>query len=246
MSRWNWQSRLAALLILLSITFYALHYAIFRDGPFILRYFIAQMGFLPVNVLLVVLVLNQLLARRERAARLRKMNMAIGVFFGELGTALLGLLSPAAGDAPLLQELAAIARWSPPQLESLRARVRDSEFHLRLAEADLERLRGFLLAHRDFLLSLLQNPNLLEHETFTDVLWAVFHLTEELRHRPSLAGLRRGDVEHLCGDTERVFGRLLVQWLDYLRHLRENYPYLFSLEIRLSPFDPAARVQVAD
>jgi len=30
------------------------------------------------------------------------------------------------------------------------------------------------------LLGLLGNPNLLEHDSFTDLLWAVFHLMEEL------------------------------------------------------------------
>jgi hypothetical protein len=33
----------------------------------------------------------------------------------------------------------------------------------------------FLLEERDFLLRLLENPTLLEHESFTDLLRAVFH-----------------------------------------------------------------------
>jgi hypothetical protein len=30
------------------------------------------------------------------------------------------------------------------------------------------------------------------------------------------------------------------QWLDYLRYLKTNYPYLFSLAIRTNPFDEKA------
>jgi hypothetical protein len=40
-----------------------------------------------------------------------------------------------------------------------------------------------LLSKRDFLVALMENPNLLEHESFTDLLWAVFHLVEELAVR---------------------------------------------------------------
>ena len=28
----------------------------------------------------------------------------------------------------------------------------------------------------------------------------------------------------------------LLQWLDYMRHLKADYPYLFSLAIRTNPF----------
>jgi hypothetical protein len=31
-----------------------------------------------------------------------------------------------------------------------------------------------------------------------------------------------------------------------MRHLRDDYPYLFSLARRTNPFDPAARVEVSD
>ena len=44
----------------------------------------------------------------------------------------------------------------------------------------LEETKKYLMGKRRFLLALLENPNLLEHETFTDSLRAVFHLTEEL------------------------------------------------------------------
>ena len=44
----------------------------------------------------------------------------------------------------------------------------------------LVNLHNFLAKKREILLHLLENPNLLEHESFTDLLWAVFHLSDEL------------------------------------------------------------------
>jgi len=95
------------------------------------------------------------------------------------------------------------------------------------------------------MLRLLENPNLLEHDSFTHLLWAVFHLTEELSNRRSVKDLPDSDYEHLSGDIKRAYVLLLSEWLDYMRHLKRNYPYLFSLAMRTNPFDPAASPIVA-
>jgi len=87
-------------------------------------------------------------------------------------------------------------------------------------------------------------PNLLEHETFTDLLWAVFHLAEELAYRKNVSLLPNSDYEHLIGDIKRVHVLLLSEWLDYMKHLREDYPYLFSLAVRTNPFNPDAKTEV--
>ena len=91
---------------------------------------------------------------------------------------------------------------------------------------------------------LLENPNLLEHDTFTDTLWAVFHLTDELAHREDLKSLPETDVRHLSGDIDRAYKCIVAEWLEYMKHLKRDYPYLFSLAVRTNPFDPAARVEV--
>jgi hypothetical protein len=83
---------------------------------------------------------------------------------------------------------------------------------------------------------MLENPNLLEHDRFTDLLWAVTHLDEELEARTSFIGLPEKDLEHLAVDIQRMYDHLASEWLDYVQHLREKYPYLFSLVLRTHPF----------
>jgi hypothetical protein len=109
---------------------------------------------------------------------------------------------------------------------------------------DLVGLKNFLLEKRQFLLNLLENPNLLEHESFTNLLWAVFHLTEELAHRKDLDKLPDKDYEHLAGDIKRAYSSLIIEWLAYMKHLKTAYPYLFSLAVRTNPFDAQACVEV--
>ena len=46
--------------------------------------------------------------------------------------------------------------------------------------------------------------------------------------------------EGLTGDMNRAYGNLVRQWVEYMRHLKTHYPYLFSLSIRTNPFDREA------
>jgi len=39
---------------------------------------------------------------------------------------------------------------------------------------------------------------------------------------------------------KRAYILLVSQWLNYMKHLKSDYPYLFSLAVRMNPFDPNA------
>jgi len=116
--------------------------------------------------------------------------------------------------------------------------------HIDLYQMHIEALTDFLRGKRDFLLALLQNPTLLEHEAFSDLLWAVFHLADELAHRRDLKQLSDTDCAHLAGDMAHVQKHLVAQWSGYMQHLKHDYPFLFSLALRTNPFDPEAQVEV--
>jgi hypothetical protein len=241
----TWKIQLALALIGASAVLYALNYLLFRDTASMLRLFLAQLGFLPISVLLVTIILNQLMAQRAKAAKLAKLNMVIGAFFSEVGGALLKTLSTC--DLRLAEfqpRVAHISHWSPPDFAGFSQGLAEKDFSLELKENDLEVLRKFLLEKRDFLLRLLENPNLLEHDSFASLLLAVFHLTEELAQRPDLSHLSNLDREHLGGDVQRGYLLLIKEWLAYMAHLQTHYPYLFSLALRTNPFDPFATPEI--
>ena len=96
------------------------------------------------------------------------------------------------------------------------------------------------------MLSLLQNSNLLEHESFSDLLWSVFHLAEELEAREDIENLSSADCNHIAYDIKRAYVLLISEWLNYMNHLRTDYPYLFSLAIRMNPFDPDAVPEIKE
>ena len=245
MKKLNWQIVFGLSLLLLSVILYFVHYAIFRDTHYIFNYLVGHLAFLPIHVLLVTLVIHQLLKIREKRAMLKKMNMVIGAFFSEVGTRLLNSFPGFDLHYDKIRENLVVTNdWSKTEFSDARNRLKGYDYKIDSHKGDLESLKNFLTDKRDFLLGLLKNPILLEHESFTDLLWAVFHLTEELAHRPDVTQLPASDYAHLSGDIKRAYVLLISEWLAYMEHLKDDYPYLFSLAARTNPFDPNVSVEI--
>ena len=241
----NSQMVLALILIALSLTFYFIHYLVFKDMHHIFLYLIGDIAFLFLDVLIVMLVLERLLTFRDKQAILKKLNMVVGAFFSEAGTELLKRFSVLDADpADIRLKLVVTKNWSDKDFAKARKSVLGYEGAIQSEKADLADMKGFLVSKRQFLLALMENPNLLEHESFTELLWAVFHLTDELTKRKDPAKLPASDYQHISGDIKRAYQHLILQWLDYMKHLKRDYPYLFSLAMRTNPFDEGASVEV--
>lgn len=179
--------------------------------------------------------------------------MVIGSFFSEVGNDLLkGISEFDKKTGKIRQKLIITDNWTNEDFLKASEKIKSYNYDVYLGKDNpesliyLQELKPFLINKRDFMLRLLANPNLLEHDSFTDLLWAVFHLTEELENREDLTDLPKADYAHLAADTERAYGLLVYEWLQYMEHLMNNYPYLFSLAIRLNPFDPDAKVEIQD
>lgn len=99
-------------LIALSIILYGVHYLIFQDAHHIFIYFVGDIAFIPIEILIVTLIIDQLLESREKQLRMEKLNMVIGTFFSTLGTPLLSLLAGAdEGVAALREKLVVGGDW---------------------------------------------------------------------------------------------------------------------------------------
>lgn len=233
------------LLVLLSVLVYALHYAVFRDAHHIFIYLLGDVGFLFIEVLLVTLIIHQVLSDREKRSMLKKLNMVIGAFFSEVGTPLLECFRDFDRNAEAISmRLVIDTKWSDEHFDQVRDALARHEYKIDSQIGDLAALRGFIVVKRAFLLRLLENPNLLEHEAFTELLWAVFHLAEELSHRSNVDDLPAPDYQHLSLDIKRASMLLTREWLSHMAHLKSDYPYLFSLAVRTNPFDPNASIEV--
>ena len=241
----SWQLVLGLVLIALSAIVYFIHYLFFHDAHHIFIYLVGDVAFVFIEVLLVTMVIHQLLAQREKRAKLEKMNMVIGTFYSEIGTVLLDLFVKFDTNVKRIRnDLSAAKNLNTKEFSLLSKQLQSHATTINSSPEDLEKLKDFLCGKRDFLIRLLENPILLEHASFTNLLWAIFHLGDELAHRRNLKKITKKDHEHINGDIRRAYLALLSEWTNYMTHLKDNYPYLFSLAIRTNPFDQEARPEV--
>ena len=237
MKKHHWQISLGLGLILFSVLFYYIHYLVFHDSHHIFIYFLGDVAFVFIEVLLVTLIIHKVLEERERKQRLKKLDMVIGAFYSEVGVDLITILSefnPNTDD--ICDKLVIDSMWTDKRFKRAQKTISGFQAKIECDICHLEELKAFLDVKRVFLLQLLQNPVLFEHDSFSDLLWGIFHISEEFGHRDSIKDLPESDYEHLAGDIERVYAALISEWLAYMKHLKDGYPYLFSLAIRTNPF----------
>lgn len=186
-----------------------------------------------------------MLEKREMESRMEKLNMIIGVFYSEVG---LELLSRFARYDPnfdaIRRSLIITGTWKDKEFIAASKESVKHDFGVDVSRVDFLALKGFLTAKRDFFLRLLENPVLMEHQSFTDLLRAVFHLTEELAYRRSFEDVPKPDANHLAGDIKRSYHLMVAEWIIYMKYLKNNYPFLFSLAVRTNPFNKEASVVV--
>jgi hypothetical protein len=225
---------------------YLLDYIVFRDGHHLLMQLVDDLSFIPINVFIVVVIIERLLDRQEKLLLRQKLNMVVGVFFSEVGNTLISkLLHSYERNQDFVKRFSVSSSWTREDFKRARASSSAISATPSGQSIDFVDLKAFLTSKREFLLSLLENQNLIEHEEFSDLLWAIFHLSEELQARSSVTNFSEPDLHHIEGDIGRLYGHLLFEWLRYVEHLKDKYPYLFSLIIRLSPFldNPSAVIK---
>lgn len=244
MKKWDWRVRFSILLILSSVLLYSFHYFVFRDMHHIFLYLIGELAFIPIEVLLVSLVIDGVIKIRERQSLIEKLNLIIGVYFNEVGTTILKYCTSIDPKVDQISNYLIVhPNWEEKDFKKALEKCKTCNYEIEFHKIDLEKMNEFLLSKREFLLRLLENPNLLEHETFTHLLTAVFHLEDELSSR-NLSELREDEKEHLAIDIKRVYVASVSQWVLYMKHLKNTFPYLFVTAISNNPFDMRTKEKI--
>lgn len=175
--------------------------------------------------------------RRQYSLHQHRLNMLIGVFYTEVGNQLLHIFTGYDPNIEIIRrDFIITEQWTEKAFTQLRKRLASYKFTVVLANIDLEKLYRYLNDKGDLLVRQLENTDLLENETYAELLWAVVHLRDEMVARPSFYNLPANDIGHLTNDIQRAYTLLVSQWLDYMLFLKSRYPFLFSLALRTNPF----------
>lgn len=239
----RWKIVAGVLLVTLTLAMFTAHYLIFQDSHHLFIFFIGDLAFIPIEILIITLIIDQMLESREKQRRIEKLNMVIGVFFSRFGTPLLSELTRADPTIGKVKPRLVIGPdWRNDMFRDVQDCLHNYSCTISIDRVNKAALREFLVTQEDFLLRLVENPVIFEHESFTDLILAINHLTEEMKARGDLSALPRPDQAHLASDICRAYSLLVLEWLKYMEYLKDHYPYLFSLAMRMNPFDESASV----
>jgi len=238
----KWELKLSIALLSISVFFYIINYLTFHDTTFIEKYILVQLGFLPISVLLVSVMLNSLMKRRAQQERREKLNIVVGSFFAEYGKDLLRYITKYDPHAEsLAREVMHIEEMDEEkEIKEVKEKLKARKYTINMEKMNLQELKKFLMENREFSVNLLDNPVILEHETFTDLLWNVLHVTEELRKVYDFSSLSEEDRKDIHGDIENLYALLAYEWVNYVQYLRDAYPHIFVYETKTNPFIPHA------
>ena len=241
----DWKIKFSILMIIAAIIIFGTNYLVLKDTHSIVSYVWLHIGFIPIDIIIVAFILEDIMSRKEKEAIYEKLDMLISTFFTEIGNELIEEFSSA-------NEFKASTNWDDAEYDNQLKKLKNANIDFNV---DIEggkraefliNLRTLLKSKREFLINLINNPQLFEKEEFSGLLISILHLDEELEHRPDLNQITDADFNHLNGDIKRIYSKLIYEWIYYLKYLNTHYPYMISLIIRTNPFDEDADVHIKD
>ncbi|HJJ48348.1 MAG TPA: hypothetical protein O0X39_05105 [Methanocorpusculum sp.] len=235
----RWTIILSISLIAASVLIFAIKLLVIGDNPEsnTLAYIFNALGFLPLNVLFVTLLLSSMLTMRARREREEKTKMVYTLFFTEIGSELLRMfVSCDSNAAEIRSKMTGIKSWKHAEFHTAMECIGHCCRKTSPAASDFNNIRVLLQGKHEFLLRLIENPVLLEQELVSRLLQDLFHLESELVSRGEITDSVASDIAHLAGDVNRIYPNLAKLWLTHMEYLSKHYPYLFSYSLRTSPF----------
>ena len=248
----RWKIKFSIIMVIAIIIIYGSNILVLKDPEHVISYIWTHLGFIPVDILIVAFVLDEIISKKEKEAMMEKLDIIMSTFFSEVGNDLISQLSSVNKHKADTSYLESIKSWDGKDYENKLKEIKNINIPFRAdvtsedREEYLTNIRNLLINKREFIVGLLNNPNLLEKEEFSKLLTAILHLDEELEHRPDLSKVTDVDFNHLNGDMERIYNILIHEWIYYLRYLNKHYPYMIALIIRTNPFDANADAYVKE
>ncbi len=141
----------AAIALAFSGLLYFIHYIIFQDVHHIFIYMVGDFAFLPLEVFLVVIVIERILTHREKQALQQKLNLIVGAFLSEVGNRLLGdLLGSFKERQEISRHFNVSQDWGPADFGRATAFAHALDEVPDCLKIDMEALKAFLAQKRPF------------------------------------------------------------------------------------------------
>lgn len=213
---------------IISVIIYALQLIIFRDPKNTFFYIFQDFAFMPISIAIATFLIGELVDQHVKEERIEKTRMLTSTFYTNLGVYLIEAMLKAADEKEQLGRELALQCDSDEEVRAAQERIQKMDIHIHLDKACYDRVTDILNQSSTAMLVLASSPVLLEHESFTDMLWGIFHLMDERRIRGEYENLDADDISHLEEDYGRVLNKLISEAVANAVYLQKVYPDFYS------------------
>ncbi len=229
--------QLILLLLCASALLYAIHYLIFRDLHHLAIFGLHELAFVPLEVILVTLGLDQLVEKTHREEARSKVSIIETLYFNESGGTMLRYLTSFDPDAARLRELLQVTEdWHSSDFRQAIRQLKSYPFLLDLDRIDFFGLHYHLSQRHEYYRSMLENPALTQSEAFTEMIMKIYLLWEELDGRTNLYQLPEKDRSYLAELLHEIYRELTEYWLDNVYNHSIHNRFRLHRAIESNPF----------
>lgn len=229
--------QLILLLLCASALLYAIHYLIFRDLHHLAIFGLHELAFVPLEVILVTLGLDQLVEKTHREEARSKVSIIETLYFNESGGTMLRYLTSFDPDAARLRELLQVTQdWRSSDFRQAIRQLKSYPFLLDLDRIDFFGLHYHLSQRHEYYRSMLENPALTQSEAFTEMIMKIYLLWEELDGRTNLYQLPEKDRSYLAELLHEIYRELTEYWLDNVYNHSIHNRFGLHRAIESNPF----------
>ena len=229
--------QLILLLLCASALLYAIHDLIFRDLHHLAIFGLHELAFVPLEVILVTLGLDQLVEKTHREEARSKVSIIETLYFNESGGTMLRYLTSFDPDAARLRELLQVTEdWHSSDFRQAIRQLKSYPFLLDLDRIDFFGLHYHLSQRHEYYRSMLENPALTQSEAFTEMIMKIYLLWEELDGRTNLYQLPEKDRNYLAELLHEIYRELTEYWLDNVYNHSIHNRFRLHRAIESNPF----------
>ena len=113
----DWKIKFSILMIIAAIIIFGTNYLVLKDTHSIVSYVWLHIGFIPIDIIIVAFILEDIMSRKEKEAIYEKLDMLISTFFTEIGNELIEEFSSANEFKASTSYLKAIPNWDDAEYD---------------------------------------------------------------------------------------------------------------------------------
>lgn len=229
--------QLVIILVVFSAIMYVVHYLIFHDFHHIAIFFVHDIAFLPLEVILVSLGFDKMIERTNEAETKSRLSIIETLFFNQSGDQMLRyLIRFDPNSAQLKEALCVTESWRSSDFAMAARKLDAYPFSLELEQIDFFGMHYHLNERVDFYRNILENPATTQSDEFTAMVMNIYLLWEELDCRTDLYNLSSEERNYLGELLLLIYRELVEYWLDNAyNHSLHNRPRLRRL-VSTNPF----------